>query len=209
MTTGEVVAFIGVIGSGKDHRKRELVAKGYAPLDFKDALLEMASDLVGYDVTASYDYFKENLVGLTAPAEIGPDFMRRRPPHQISAEVLAGYPQAMTGRRLLQRLGTEVMRKRDPDYWAKAWADKAYGLLREGKSVVCADCRFPNEVRWIRQVASDFAALRNLDSLPARFIFCDYRSHRYNPEMDHGSERLAQQLLALGFKDGEEVSGRI
>lgn len=193
-----VVGLVGVKGSGKTKRQQDLVAQGYVALDFKDALLDMASDLVGYDVRANYDYFKENLVGLSAPAEIGPALMQRRPPHQITAEVLASYPLAMTGRLLLQRLGTEVMRKRNANYWADAWYDKAHSALYAGQRVVVADCRFPNEIRMMRQLASDFHT-------QAQFIFCDYRSARYCATDPHESEHLAQHYLAQGYKDGEEV----
>lgn len=193
-----IVALVGVKGSGKSHKQAELVKHGFAALDFKDELLAMASDLLGYDVRESYDYFKGNLVGLTAPAAIDSKFMQRRPPHQITAEVLASYPQALTGRVMLQRLGTEVIRKRDPGFWARAWRAKAEQLLAAGKSVVCADCRFHNEIEVIQ-------ALARAQGVPARFLFCNFQSERYCATDDHPSEALAQHYLREGYNDGDEI----
>ena len=189
----KIVAFIGVIGSGKDYQANLLVKKGYSRIDFKDALLDMASDLAGYDVRYDYDWFKEHIVGVKR--SINPLMTA----HYIADDkrVQTNHPEVLTGRRLLQRLGTEVMRKRDPDYWATAWAKKACSALHEKKSVTCADCRFPNEVKAIRT----FAEL----GFEARFIFCDYKSSRYNPSSEHESECMAQAILRSGVADGQQI----
>ena len=198
-----IVGFVGVVGSGKDHRAKELVKQGFVQVDFKDALLDMASDLVGYDVRQNYDYFKENLVGLTTPSEVGPKWMQRPPAHTLTKDVLACYPHAMTGRLLLQRLGTEVMRKRNPDYWCKAWREKVVALLKAGvKGIAVADVRFANEMSWINSTA-------HLHNFGYHIIFCDYHSARYNPGMDHESERMSQAFLKAGKKDGDIVAYRI
>jgi len=194
-----IVSFIGVIGTGKNFRQALYAEQGFVPLDFKDSLLYMASDLVGYDVRTNYEYFKYNLVGLTVPAAADHRAMQRQPAHQVTDKILTDYPSAMTGRLLLQRLGTEVMRKRNPDYWTSAWYDAARVHLLAGKSIAVADCRFYNEVEQIKRTASIFKT-------EAKFIFCDYRSSRYNATMKHESERMAQELLALGYKDGQELN---
>jgi len=193
-----IVAFIGVIGSGKDYQARQLVAQGFVPVDFKEALLQMVERLVGFPIRENYDYFKENILGLTAPEPIGPKFMSRQPAHALTRAILADYPQVMTGRVLLQRLGTDVMRRQDPHYWANQWAAKARQVVLQDHDVVCADCRFPNEMETIRRTAAECR-------VSARFIFCDYRSARYNPAMEHESERMAQAFLAQGYKDGDEI----
>jgi hypothetical protein len=41
--------------------------------------------------------------------------------------------------------------------------------------------------------------------VPSRFLFCDFRSKRYDPNSAHKSEKLAQTLLKMGLKDGDEV----
>lgn len=201
----EIVALVGVMGSGKTHRQAELVRQGFVAVDFKDALLDMTSDLVGYDVRQSYDFFKENLVGLSAPEAIGPKFMQRPPAHAVTRDVLAGYPKAMTGRVLLQRLGTEVMRKRDPDYWVNAWRRTAEEHLVKRRNVVCADCRFPNEMEAVKRLSVSLSKCVPGVEFPCRFIFCDFRSARYNPGVVHESEVLAQHYLRCGYKDGDEI----
>ncbi len=87
------------------------------------------------------------------------------------------------------------MRKRDPKYWVKQFMKSAEDALFKGSSVVCADCRFPNEIQGVLELM-----------VPTRFVFCDYRSERYNPNLDHESERLAQELLKSGLKDGEKIA---
>lgn len=168
----EVVGFVGVIGSGKDYRADLLVhQEGYVRVDFKDELLDMASDLVGYDVRSDYEWFKQWPIGiLRHPNRILCEFIK-----MDAKKMLEEHPKAMTGRMLLQRLGTEVIRKRDPDYWVKAWKTRA---LR------------------------DLAAPRRIGH---RAVFCDYHSSRYDAASKHGSEKMAQAFLRLGLKDQQEI----
>lgn len=189
--TTTVVAFIGVIGSGKDYSANKLVETGYYErVDFKDGLLDLASDIVGYDVRADYDWFKKYPVGVMRPANI-----LQEPGYEKVNEVfLAEHPLTMTGRRLLTRLGTEGMRKRDENYWVKQFISAADKVRAKGKVIATADCRFFNEIRAVQYMDPN-----------AKFIFCDYRSSRYNPSLDHASEHLAQRLLAQGLKDGDEI----
>lgn len=188
----EIVAFLGVIGGGKDHQANKLTAAGtHVRVDFKDGLLRLASDIVGYDVREDYDWVKEHVIGVHRPNNpLSVAFCE----HEWQ-ETLRRFPDLMTGRKLLTRLGTEGMRKRDEDYWAKQFTATALAHLSEGRSVVNADCRFMNEVRAIKSIG-----------VPCHFVFCDYRSSRYNPTLPHESEALAQSLLDLGLRDGEVIS---
>lgn len=182
----EIVSFIGVIGSGKDFQAETLRKSGYVRIDFKDELLNMASDIAGYDVREDYDWFKENIVGIRRPSNRFQEafaFTDKR-------DMLLSNPEIMTGRRLLTRLGTETMRKRDKDYWVKQFVAKAKATLADGHGVVNADCRFLNEVESILDIP-----------VASQFRFCNYRSERYNPVLAHASERLAQALLRNGMKD--------
>jgi hypothetical protein len=186
----QVVSYIGVIGSGKDYNAEERMADGYHRVDFKDGLIELVNDIVGYDVREDYDWFKSHLVGMRKPKEV---FMQSFA-HTDTRDFVARHPEAMTGRRLLQRLGTEGMRKRDPDYWAKQFLRKASATLAAGFGVVNADCRFPNEVVAIRRLQPD-----------ASFVFCNFKSVRYSATSEHESEAMAQALLATGLKDGQRI----
>lgn len=51
------------------------------------------------------------------------------------------------GRTLLQRVGTDVIREQDPEFWVK-WVVKVLQLFeKEWDYVIIPDCRFPNEIR--------------------------------------------------------------
>lgn len=184
-----IAAFLGVIGSGKDHRAQQLNPALFRRVDFKDELLDIAGDLVGYDVREEYDWFKTAIVGMRRPRNpLGEGMVA-----SVTKELQSRHPSLVTGRVLLQRLGTEVMRKRDRDYWVKAWERRAAEAERAGFNVAVADCRFMNEVACLQRRG-------------AHFTFCDYRSPRYDPKAPHESEYLAQRLLARGFKDGDDLT---
>lgn len=180
-----IYSFIGVIGSGKDVRATRLANIGAARVDFKDGLLDLASDIAGYDVRLEYEWFKKNIVGVKRP----PNKFQEAFVFTDRRQIMNENPDVMTGRRLLQRLGTEGMRKRDEDYWVNQYTSRVRDILARGRAVATADCRFPNEV----------LAIQRLDS-KAQFVFCDYRSERYDPTSNHPSEHLAQRLLAMGLK---------
>ena len=186
-----IVAHVGVIGGGKDYRANELAKIGYERIDFKDALLDLASDIAGYDVREDYDWFKSNVVGVRRPS----NRFQEAFVFTDTRELIGRSPEVLTGRRLLTRLGTEGMRKRDKDYWVKQFAKKAHMAFNAGKCAVSADCRFLNEVAVVAKIA-----------VTHEFVFCDYRSERYNPTLEHASEKLAQALLSLGLKDGHIIT---
>lgn len=194
--TAEVVAFLGVIGSGKDYRAQQYLEAhpDAMRIDFKDALVEMASDLVGYDVRGEYDWFKSAIIGFRKPSNALSEGFAR---HEMD-ELKRRHPHLLTGRDILQRLGTDVMRARQPDWWAREWKHRAFEALGNARSVVVADCRFENEVLTIRDLAQ-------LCIVDASFVFCDYRSPRYDADSPHESERLARALVRLGLHDGATI----
>lgn len=182
----EVVAILGVLGAGKDHHADGFVAMGYVRIDFKDELLNMVSDMCGFDVRKEYDFFKHAIVGVRQPGTPIQCGMVRSDMKDFAER----NPGVMTGRKLLQRMGTDVMRKRNPNYWVDSYRVRVEAVC---EPVVTADCRFANEVQAIRDIGKH------------RFIFADYRSYRYDANATHESEWLAQALLKLGLKDGEEI----
>lgn len=64
------------------------------------------------------------------------------------------------GRELLQYVGTDVIRKKNPDYWV----DFFIGLLDmfDGKwdFVIIPDCRFPNEISKMKDAGFDVTHVR-------------------------------------------------
>ena len=172
------ICFIGVMGSGKDHRAKLLkqvfnkVGFANVHINFADELREMMWDLLDWKPQDEdeYDSFK---VGKFT--------------HQFTLKEL-------TGRDLLQRFGTEVIRKRHPSYWVDCWHDKAWYEMSKGNFVICTDLRFPNELN---------KALLLKD---VTFIFCNYKSGRYDANNPHESEKLAQRILADGYEDGDVLT---
>ena len=194
-------AHMGVIGSGKDYCAKLLIQKdpSYVQIDFKDALIDMCEDIIGFPIRARYEEFKEYIVGFQHPSAQLAGTLQRDTQMLFSKQCCKDYPMAMTGRRLLQRVGTDVMRKRDPDYWTTAWAQSAIAALQAGKNVCVGDCRFLNEMHVIE-------TLRDQMNIPATITFCDYHSKRYDAATTHESERLAQWLLAYGCKDLQVIT---
>lgn len=187
-----ITAFIGVVGSGKDYRANQLSEKGHVRIDFKDELIAMCSDIAGYDVSKDYDWFKNHIVGVHRSSNpLSDAFIASE-----QKELLTKYPDLITGRKLLQRVGTEVMRKRDRNYWVNQFCKKAAVQLKSNKSVVNADCRFFNEVEILSRMDA---------ATSVSFIFCNYKSNRYDTSFDHPSEKLAQTFLGMDIKDGQEL----
>lgn len=64
------------------------------------------------------------------------------------------------GRKLLQELGTDVIRKKNPDYWVMF----AVGFLRlfidRWDYVLIPDCRFPNEINVLKEAGFDVTHIR-------------------------------------------------
>src|SRR5574344_993854 len=50
------------------------------------------------------------------------------------------------GRSLLQYWGTDVVRKKDPNFWVMASIDLANVIKDEFDYMIVDDCRFPNEI---------------------------------------------------------------
>ena len=186
----KVVCNIGVIGSGKNFRAKQLVDQGYVQINFADNLRELAWEILGWRPFLKEDYekFKKRSIVFTIDGDIND----------------------ITGREFLQNLGS-AMRKRNADYLSDPWFDSVYKKLSENKNVVCSDLRALNELK----AALDFLqeTLHNDGSYSStwalcdvEFIFCDYRSERYNATNSHESEHLAQRILKDGHKDGDILS---
>lgn len=99
------------------------------------------------------------------------------------------------GRVFLQRLG-ETMRDIDKDFWIKLWTKRVDKLLSMGYDIVISDARHPNELEAISKYKS---------KLDAKAYFCNYISDRYDCKNAHISEKMAQDFLAQGLQDGDEI----
>lgn len=64
------------------------------------------------------------------------------------------------GRTLLQKVGTDAIRVKQPDYWVSFLADILGFFPNEWDYVLIPDCRFPNEVDYIKSAGFDVVHLR-------------------------------------------------
>lgn len=183
-----LVAYLGVQGSGKDFSANKLIKQGYVKVAFADALRDMAWDVLGWTPQNdhSYEWFKRLPIDKRV-------YINDTEEHKLKLLAIQSISikEDITGRQFLQNLGV-AMRSRDPNFWVMVAVSKIQKILEEGERVVVTDARFDNEIQ-------------SLKSLGSKFIFCDYRSSRYNATDTHESEALAQRLLAEGYKDGQEV----
>src|SRR6267378_5317093 len=87
---------------------------------------------------------------------------------------------------ILQYFGTEVMRKKNPDYWVHVLADKIE--VEKPAIAVVTDVRFPNEVAWVK----------NHDGFLVEVIRLNEDGTRYydpNRDKNHASEPSLDQYL--------------
>lgn len=74
-----------------------------------------------------------------------------------------------SGRRLLQYIGTDVVRKRCPDLWVDFVIEMLKLFGDRWDYVIIPDCRFPNEIANIKENSFDAVHIRvnrpNFDSL--------------------------------------------
>lgn len=64
------------------------------------------------------------------------------------------------GRSLLQRVGTDIIRNKNPDYWVGFVRDMLMFFDGEWDYVLIPDCRFPNEVDEMKKTGMDVVHLR-------------------------------------------------
>lgn len=136
-----VVGMIGRKRSGKDSFASVLVEEfGFTKVAFADPLREAALDLdpiVHVQTVDQPDYpgCDPELV-VARLSEIVRDFGWEK--------AKDGYPEV---RRILQYLGTEVVRKREPDFWIR----RAEETIRKiNGPVVVTDVRFENEAELVK-----------------------------------------------------------
>ena len=64
------------------------------------------------------------------------------------------------GRTILQKVGTDTIRKQDPDFWVR-WVITVLKLFpNEWDYVIIPDCRFPNEVDLMRTAFENVVHIR-------------------------------------------------
>ena len=64
------------------------------------------------------------------------------------------------GRRILQYVGTDVVRAKDPDFWVRFLSEIICMFSDEWDYVIIPDTRFPNEIEGMKKMASKLIHLR-------------------------------------------------
>jgi hypothetical protein len=205
---------LGVCGSGKDHRCKQLIKQGYTQINVAGELREMTWNLLDWRPynEEQYEKFKNNPIGTLAVNKIYirlnlKDLINElKLPYDCDTlwDILFPNDAGTQGRVLLQNLGT-VIKEVHEAYWAKKWSEKVNKFLNKGKDICCSDIRYMDEVNEALKLNGSYAVDLE-DFVFTEFIFCDYHSDRYEPDNPHVSERLAQYLLRDSFKDGDIVS---
>ena len=83
------------------------------------------------------------------------------------------------GRGLLQKVGTDVIRKQRPDYWVDSVIDILSFFPGNWDYVLIPDCRFPNEIDKMKEI---------FDTHSVRVIRLDFDNGLTPKQKEHPSE---------------------
>jgi hypothetical protein len=119
----KIIAFCGVIGSGKDYAAKKYISDGYTQINFADSLKEIIFQTLKIKITDHkiYEMFKDNY--WNPITKIFPSF---------------------NGRDILQ-LGNVARKLIYEDIWVDAWEKK----ITNKDKIVVSDVRYFNEAKKI------------------------------------------------------------
>lgn len=89
------------------------------------------------------------------------------------------------GRTLLQRVGTDVIRKQKPDYWVSFVADILTFFDGEWDYVLIPDSRFPNEVDYLKERGFDVIHMRVFRQHFVSPLTPEQQNHPSETALDH------------------------
>jgi len=97
------------------------------------------------------------------------------------------------GRALLQFIGTDLVRKQEPDFWAEFVARSIKLLSDDGNwdYVLIPDWRFPNEAEVLERFGIDVVTVRVVSTKNRRFMT--------NAQLDHESENALDGYNAFDY----------
>jgi hypothetical protein len=173
-----IIGICGFIGSGKDTAADYLV-------NFYEFRRESFASTLKDAVSAVFGWDRELLEGRTKAArewreQVDPWWAER-----------LGKPQ-LTPRWILQYWGTEVCRVGfHDDMWIASLENK---LRKSTDHVVISDCRFPNEIRSIKEQGGQIVWIQR-GELPSWHIMA--------AKANHGDTFAAEKLKALGVHASE------
>ena len=97
-------------------------------------------------------------------------------------------------RNILENLGSAI-RKYNQDFFVDAVVQK---IINSQHTKFCI-----SDLRYINEATKLYNSFQSSD---LKFIFCDYRSHRYQEVNDHESAYLANKLCELGYQDLQQLT---
>ena len=160
----KLVAINGTIGSGKDTFSQVFIDNGFHRISFAETLKDAVSAIFGWD--------REMLEGTTDEARK----IREQPDEYWSSKLEFD----VTPRWVLQNLGTDVLRKHFHDnIWVFAAENKIRNL--EHDRVIITDCRFPNELKMVRENSGTIIEVQRV--LPDWY----WDAFKYNISQETGS----------------------
>lgn len=186
-----IIGLCGFKGSGKtftaNRMKAELEKEGKTVklLSFADGLREMTYKLIGKELNVTqYNEFKVK---------------------EFKME-LSDITITFTGRELLQKFGTNILRNINEDIWIDIMYEKIFSdeIFNKFDTIIIDDVRFSNEESFIKQLQRSNIEV-NIEVL---MMFCDFKSHLYNDQDQHESEDLARALKRDGWKDQDIMWGK-
>ena len=128
------------------------------------------------------------------------------------------------GRTLLQYVGTDIVREKEPDYWVGFITDMLYFFEDRWDYVLIPDTRFPNEINYLKDAGFEVLYIRvireNFESPlteeqqkhPSETALDEYEADvmLYNDStlenLKHSVERLTDVLVQLPLQIREEKS---
>ena len=89
------------------------------------------------------------------------------------------------GRSMLQRVGTDIVRKKKPDFWVKFIADVLDLFKNQWDYVVIADARFPNEIHYLRKKGYEVIHALVLRTQFESPLTSEQQAHASETALDH------------------------
>jgi hypothetical protein len=98
------------------------------------------------------------------------------------------------GRNLLQKTGTDVIRKKMPNFWVQFVADILLMFPDDWNYCLIPDCRFPNEIKFMNNL---------LDTTAVRVTRLNYKSPLTEEQKNHISETALDNYQFDYYLDSE------
>ena len=139
-----LIGVVGFKGSGKDTFSRQIEQLGYKKFAFADTLKDVLSNVFGWDRSLLEGETDESRTWREIPDEWWEEKLKWHDEDNLALRNL--FPR-FTPRVAMQVVGTDLFRKYFND---NIWILSLENKLKDIDNVIISDCRFPNEIKMIR-----------------------------------------------------------